>query len=221
MSLSHLLLLISAGVILPLLAAYAYLKLYQAKIDKAIETGKQISKPMISSYQVANVMKVIIVIAVILPVLSYLREGRTGAQEIETAVHQRAVEDGMKVELVIAEKMAAALYYTDDRSDCSFALYENRGKYLDDYCFIHGGSSASIEKSVRVFRIEKSGELVLFSMNRLGIAKIACHDGNTYQLDPESPFALIIPSGGADVYDKNGDLIDLKQNRWYEITTKD
>ena len=56
------------------------------------------------------------------------------------------------------------------------------------------------------------------SMNRLGIAKIACHDGNTYQLDPESPFVLIIPSGGADIYDKNG---DLEQNWWYEITTND
>ncbi len=55
-------------------------------------------------------------------------------------------------------------------------------------------------------------------MNAPHIAAIECHDGERYEIDSNSPFVLIIPSGGFDVYDINGDLINLTQEGWYELT---
>ena len=219
MSLVHLLLCVSLGVLALLLAVYGYLKVYQRKLDQAVKTGKPLKKPMIPPYKIANAVKILILLAVALPILSCLRAPCTSVRNLEKEVQQRAAEDGMQGELVMTEGTAAALYYAED--DSRFALYENRGTVLDDYCFIHGGSSAAMEKGLRAFRMEDTGELVLFSMNMPRISKIVSHDGTTYHLDPESPFVLILPSGGADLYDAEGNLLDLGNLSWYEITVKE
>lgn len=85
----------------------------------------------------------------------------------------------------------------------------------DDACFEvaafrYGGHTTSVERSVSIYKFD--GTLVLISMNSLHIEKIECHDGDTYETDPNRPFALILPSGGFDVYDNEGNLIDLEQD---------
>lgn len=222
MSLVSLLLIIPAVLLTALMIVYGYLKVYQAKIDQSLEAGRPMKKPMIPPYRIANAVKILLVIALAVPAVLYLSGNRpTSAKALEQSVQQRAAEEKRDVLLVQTKTTAAALYYSEDQSGHSFALYENRGKLMDDYCFIHGGSSASIEESVRVFRMENTGELVLFSMNRLGIARIDCHDGTTYHLDPASPFVLILSDDGADFYDAGGNAVDLRQNQWFEITTKE
>ena len=222
MSLISLLLIIPAVLLTALMIVYGYLKVYQAKIDQSLEAGRPMKKPMIPPYRIANAVKILLVIALAVPAVLYLSGNRpTSAKALEQSVQQRAAEEKRDVLLVQTKTTAAALYYSEDQSGHSFALYENRGKLMDDYCFIHGGSSASIEESVRVFRMENTGELVLFSMNMPRISKIVSHDGTTYHLDPESPFVLILPSGGADLYDAEGNLLDLGNLSWYEITVKE
>lgn len=222
MSLISLLWMISAVILTAIVIVYGYLKLYQVKVDQAMEDGKPMKNPMTPPYKVANAAKTILVIAVLMPVVPYFAANRpTSAKALEQSVQQRAADDNRNVVLVQTESTAAALYYTEDQSDHSFALYENRGRFMDDYCFIHGGSSTSIEESVRAFRMEDTGELVLFSMNRLHIARIDCYDGSTYHLDPDSPFVLVLPGSGADLYDVEENLVDLEKNQWFEITVKD
>lgn len=203
-----------------LLLLWGYLKLCQAKYDRVLETGQPMKKPMLPPYIVANGMKVLLAAALLFMLLPVLGAS-TSRRELEEEVCRRAERDGMSVALALTEDTAAALYYAADGSDHSFALYENRGAWREDYRFIHGGSATSIDENLRAFRMEKTGELALFSMNRIGIARITCHSGEEYLLDPEAPFVLILPGGGADFYDAVGDRIDPAQNSWYEITVKD
>lgn len=211
---------VSLGIILLVCILQGYLKLYEKKINQAVEQGRPLKRPMVPPYQVANALKVLLYLAVLLPLISDAAASINRDRNLERSVEQQAAEKQMSVAFVASEDSAAALYYEEDGSDHTFALYECRGTIFKEYVFLHGGSATSIDRSVRAFRMEESGELVLFSMNKLRIAEIVCHHGEAYHLDPDSPFVLILPSGGADIYDENGDLIDLKQNEWYVVTTK-
>ena len=55
-------------------------------------------------------------------------------------------------------------------------------------------------------------------MNSLHIAAIDSHGGARYEIDPDRPFALLIPGGGFDAYDSAGQLLNLEQEQWYEAT---
>lgn len=220
MDFSGLLRMVSVGIILLVLIVEGYLKFYEKKINQAVEQGRPMKRPMVPPFKVANAMRVLLVVAALLPFISDLENSRNNVRDLERRIEQQAAEKQMSVAFVASKHNAAALYYTEDGSDHTFALYENKGIFFNEFVFIHGGNATAIDESIRVFRMEESGELVLFSMNKLQIATIACHNGETYHLDPDSPFVLIMPDGGADLYDENGDLIDLKQNEWYEVTTK-
>ena len=212
---------VSIGIIMLVCVLQGYLKLYEQKINQAVEQGRPMKKPMVPPFKVANALKVVLALAVFLPLISDAAASINRDRNLERSVEQQAAEKQMSVAFAATKDNAAALYYKEDGSDHTFALYETRGTIFKEYVFLHGGSATSIDEGVRAFRMEKSGELVLFSMNRLRIAKIVCHDGEAYHLDPDSPFVLILPSGGADIYDKNGALIDLEQNEWYVVTTKE
>lgn len=86
-----------------------------------------------------------------------------------------------------------------------------------DYEFRYGGVSSSIEHGVRVFSLGTSSALL--SMNAQHIAAIVCHDGQSFELDPDRPFVLLLPTGGFDAYDSAGQLIELDADGWHEQTS--
>lgn len=219
MSMISLLFYIFAAICLLFLAVFGYLQLYKRNINKALDPAKHKPKHMTPPYKVAIIAAILLIISVAALGLFFLSDSITDARAVEQDARNQAEKKGMNVAVAVSDHTAAVLYYSDDRNDHSFAFYENKGRMIANYVFSHGGSSTSIERSVHVFRCQ--GELALFSLNELHIAKIVCHDGEIHLIDPEHPFVLIIPSGGADIYDKEGNLVDLGANSWYEITEKD
>lgn len=221
MSLWHLIWMIVGGVLLVAAAIFCYLSVYQRKINRVLATGERMRRPMAAPGKVLLVL--LILLAVVLAVLSFVLAPSgapvQSAKDIEQYALKRAREDGMEVEMAATDGLMAVLYYNEDRSDHKFEIYENRGTVITDYSFDHGGSSVSIERGMRMFRYE-NGEMVLFSMNGPAIAKIVCRDGTAYVIDPESPFVLIVPSGGVDFYDEDGVQMDVGQDWWYEVTEK-
>ena len=219
MSLLSLILAILAVIAVLLLAIFCYLQIYQKHINKALGSEAYTHKHMISPRKVAIILGGILITAAAVLALSFWasKGPLTSREMLEDDARKRAETRGMDVEIVFTDELAAILFYDGSRSDHSFEIYENKGIILENYVYSHGGSSTSIERSVRTFRYE-GDQLILFSMNKLGIAKIVCHDGETCFVDPDLPFVLILPAGAMDFYDERGNLVNLGQDWWYEAT---
>lgn len=216
MSSIHLLLSIVGILLLLALLLFAYMQLYRRSINKVL-TGRKHRRPMVPPHQL-----LLILIAIFLASLLALFLMGTpiySARDVEDYARNHAEEEGLSVRVAVTDELAAVLYYTEDGSDHSFGIYENKGQWRANYVFSHGGSSTSIQRSVHMFRYEDG--LIIFSMNELGIAKIVCHDGERYDFSPDDPFVLILPSGSMDFYDAQGNAIDVGQDGWYQITAKD
>lgn len=221
MDLSILILMVLAIAVLLAAAVLVYLQIYKRNINKALNAKAGIHRHMVPPHNMAALSVVLVAAVVVLGIIVAPNFNRiTNAHEIEQAAREfQAIGNEWNVEMGMADNFAAVLFYNEDRSDHSFAIYRNTNEVRANYVFWYGGNSTSIQRSVRVFKYD--GALALISMNELHIAKIECHDGETYVLDPNSPFVFVIPGGGFDVYDKNGNLIDLEQDWWYELTEKD
>lgn len=222
MNLSSLILIILAVAVLPAFAIFIYFQIYKRNINKALSAKDSIRRRMVPPYKVVTVLSIVAVVAVVIAGIATASNFNriATAHDIEQAARKsQAIDKEWNVEVAMVDNFATVLSYNDDMSDHSFAIYRNRNGVHTNYVFWQGGNSTSIERSVRVFKYDDA--LALLSMNELHIAKIECHNGETYALNPDSPFVLIIPSSGFDVYDKNGNLIDLEQSWWYEVTKKD
>ena len=169
--------------------------------------------------------KVLLVLVILLAVVgtSYAvtiipnMERLSTVNDIEDDVRSfQKISDDWNIEIAMNDRIAAVIAYDNQESKHTFSIYENKGNKNANYMFRYGGKSTSIERGIRVFKFE--GTTALISMNALRIAAIECHDGNRYEVDPNTPFVLVIPSGGFDVYDENGKLIDITQVDWYEQT---
>ena len=82
--------------------------------------------------------------------------------------------------------------------------------------FRYGGKSTSIKESLRAFVY--GDEVALISMNALQVAQVRSASGERFYVEPGEPFVLVIPGGGFEFYDAQGNPIPLTQNRWYEVT---
>ena len=207
------LLLLLAGVLLLLgLVLLGYMQLYMRHIAKAL-AGRN-PRPMLSPRLLLLILIAVFLLAI--PLLSLLTRPVCSAKEIEDSARTRAEELGMEVRVAVTDQLVAVLWYTEDGSDHSFSIYENQGTWRANYVFRYGGSSASIEKCLRVFRAGE--EVILFSLNTPGIARIECQDGERYDLSPDTPFVRILPAAGMRFYDMEGSEIDIEQASWYEVT---
>lgn len=204
------------------LIAIGYFLLYTNVINKALVTRGRKHLHMIPPYKVVISLLIVLIIGAVVLGLIYLPSANrmTSAHDIEKNLREfQAVNDGWNVEVAMSDNIAAALAYDDELTDYTFAIYRSSNDTFKNYEYRYGGHTASVEQSVSVYKYD--GTLVLLSMNALHIAKIERHDGESYEIDPNSPFILVIPSGGFDVYDSDGDLIDLEQDWWYEMRQAD
>ena len=219
MDISYILLLLFAAVCVFFLVCIGYLLIYKKHINKVlIEPDKKHIK-LVPPYKVLLVLIIVFAIVgtsfavTIIPNTEHL----STVNDIEEDVRSfQKISDDWNIEIAMNERIAAVIAYDNQESEHTFSIYENKGSTKTNYVFRYGGKSTSIERGIRVFKFE--GTTALISMNILHIAAVECHDGERYEIDPNNPFVLVIPSGGFDVYDENGKLIDITQADWYELT---
>ena len=219
MDISYILLLLFAAVCVFFLVCIGYLLIYKKHINKVlIEPDKKHIK-LVPPYKVLLVLIIVFAIVVTSFAVTLIpnTEHLSTVNDIEEDVRSfQKISDDWNIDIAMNERIAAVIAYDNQESEHTFSIYENKGSTKTNYVFRYGGKSTSIERGIRVFRFE--GTTALISMNILHIAAIECHDGERYEVDPNTPFVLVIPSGGFDVYDENGNLIDITQVGWYELT---
>ena len=219
MDISYILLLLFAAVCVFFLVCIGYLLIYKKHINKVlIEPDKKHIK-LVPPYKVLLVLIIVFAIVVTSFAVTLIpnTEHLSTVNDIEEDVRSfQKISDDWNIEIAMNERIAAVIAYDNQESEHTFSIYENKGSTKTNYVFRYGGKSTSIERGIRVFRFE--GTTALISMNILHIAAIECHDGERYEVDPNTPFVLVIPSGGFDVYDENGKLIDITPADWYELT---
>lgn len=222
MSISVFAFIIIAIVVLITIIAVGYFLLYTSNINKALVTKGRKHLHMIPPYKVVTVLVATLIICVAVLGVIYLpgMSRITTVHDIEEDLQEfQKLNEECNIEISMSDSFAAAIAYDDEQSDHTFAVYRNDNDTFTNYIYRYGGHTTSVERSVSVYKFD--GTLILISMNALHIEKIECHDGDTYEIDPNRPFALILPSGGFDVYDDEGNLIDLEQDWWYEIREAD
>ena len=219
MDISYILLLLFAAVCVFFLVCIGYLLIYKKHINKVlIEPDKKHIK-LVPPYKVLLVLIIVFAIVVTSFAVTLIpnTEHLSTVNDIEEDVRSfQKISDDWNIEIAMNERIAAVIAYDNQESEHTFSIYENKDSTKTNYVFRYGGKSTSIERGIRVFRFE--GTTALISMNILHIAAIECHDGERYEVDPNTPFVLVIPSGGFDVSDENGNLIDIPQAGWYELT---
>ena len=219
MDISYILLLLFAAVCVFFLVCIGYLLIYKKHINKVlIEPDKKHIK-LVPPYKVLLVLIIVFAIVVTSFAVTLIpnTEHLSTVNDIEEDVRSfQKISDDWNIEIAMNERIAAVIAYDNQESEHTFSIYENKGSTKTNYVFRYGGKSTSIERGIRVFKFE--GTTALISMNILHIAAVECHDGERYEIDPNNPFVLVIPSGGFDVYDENGKLIDITQVDWYEQT---
>ena len=219
MDISYILLLLFAAVCVFFLVCIGYLLIYKKHINKVlIEPDKKHIK-LVPPYKVLLVLIIVFAIVVTSFAVTLIpnTEHHSTVDDIEEDVRSfQKISDDWNIEIAMNERIAAVIAYDNQESEHTFSIYENKGSTKTNYVFRYGGKSTSIERGIRVFKFE--GTTALISMNILHIAAVECHDGERYEIDPNNPFVLVIPSGGFDVYDENGKLIDITQADWYELT---
>lgn len=130
----------------------------------------------------------------------------TTAEQLEQDARQsRSVGADWDMAQAVTDEIAVMLFYNEDLSDHNFWIYENDGGSHTSYVFKNGGSSSmEIGRNIKAYYHHTS--LVLISMNADHVAKIECQDGESYTIDPNKPFAVIVPSG-SELFDENGDVV--------------
>lgn len=219
MDISYILLILFAALFVFLFICMGYLFLYKRHINKVLIEPEKKHIKMVPPYKVLLVL--IIVFAIVAAsfaatIISNVKRLST-VNDIENDVRSvQNISSDWNMEIAMNDRIAAVIAYDDQRSEHIFSIYISNSKTRTDYVFRYGGKATSIERSIRVFKFE--GSTAFISMNTLHISAIECHDGERYEVDPNAPFVLVIPNGGFDIYDDNGNLIDLTQDWWYELT---
>lgn len=197
--------------------ALGYFRLYTGYINRTLAEKGRRHRHMIPPCWVVRALAVLFIVCVIvlgavyLPGMSRLTTARDMEEDMRGS---QRVDDDWNVEIAMSDDFAALIAYDDEQSDHTFAVYRNDSDTFTDYKFRYGGHITSVERSVCACRFD--GALILLSMNVPGIEKVECYDGETYKIDPDRPFVLILPDSGFDAYDAGGNRIDLTQDPWYE-----
>lgn len=149
------------------------------------------------------------VVAVLSITFVFNSDRMTNAKQLEQAARQsRNIGEDWEVQLSMTDDYAVMLFYSSDMSDHSYSVYRNTGLIFPDYTFIRGGSRTEIERGILTLGYGNS--LILLSLNSDHVAKIVCHDAGIYDINPESPFTVIVPQGGIEIFDKEGNPVLTK-----------
>lgn len=122
------------------------------------------------------------------------------------------IEDGWTVEGNAGESMAAFISYPQDKSDHTFSVYVKQHGLSFGYFFRAGGDVYEIEKGIAEFTLADYSERAFISMNSQKVVKaeISGSGGRTIEIDPERPFAFVLPCnmGSVTFYDADGSIVE-------------
>lgn len=221
MDLGFILLLFGICAAIPALGLWLYFLAYKRHINKALADQSKSPRPMAAPGAVAAFLPAAALLLVIaffgLDMIFDITNRRlTTADEVLASA--RIGYEEYRYSHDCTNQIAAVLVYSEDKADSHYRIYLNQDVNQPDYVFRHGGSATAVDRSVLLFAWDDT--FVLLSMNAPRIARIQC-DNNCFQLDPDSPFALILPDTGTDpdriqAYDETGNLIDLTELDWFE-----
>ena len=193
-----------------------YLQIYKRNINRVVQSGGGQPVKMPAPYKVAVGFVIGFLVVALVIVLALKESGRITTPEelIRDAQGEQTLAEDWDVTVSMDGCLAAVLLYNEDKTDHTFKVYRDKGGSRTDYVFVHGGSSSSVEQSAWAYKY--GGMRAIISMNTMGIAGISCHDGAEYTIDPNAPFALVIPDGNFDALDTDGEQIDLDGEWWFE-----
>lgn len=219
MDISYVFLMLFAGAFVLLAICTIYFFIYKHHINRILVEPQKKHMKMIPPYKILFALIVVFAVIGTSSIITILPnfDRISTVSEIEEDVRSfQGISNDWDIEIALNDRVAAVIAYDEQMEEHTFSVYENDGKEKINYVFRYGGKSTSIERSVRVFKFE--GATAFISMNDLHIAAIECHDGERYEIDPNMPFVVVIPNGGFNIYDSNGNSIDLTQDEWYELT---
>lgn len=106
--------------------------------------------------------------------------------------------------------MSALLFYNQEKSDCRFSVYLTRESLSYGYFFREGGADGFIINGVRGLVFEDKG-VALLSLNGDKVCRIQCGNGESREIDPSLPFAVVLPAdcGEVTLYDETGRIVTL------------
>jgi hypothetical protein len=113
----------------------------------------------------------------------------------------------------VDDELGALLFYDQAFDKHVYSLYvKHDGLYLG-YFFISGGADPMIQDSVRKFNCSTKGS-ALISMNKDKVKRIEFDNGNEVtkiDLDPDKPFAVVIPfsSGSVKLHNTDNELVPV------------
>lgn len=225
MELGFILLLCGICAAIPALGLWLYFWAYKRHINKALADPPKSPRPMaapgvVTAFLPAAALLLIIAFFGLDMIFDITNRRLTTADEVLTSA--RTGYEEYRYSLDCTDQIAAVLVYSDDKADSHYRVYLNQNGKHPDYAFRYGGSSTAVDRGVLLFA--RDDTFVLLSMNAPRIVRIQCDNGNSFQLDPDSPFALILPDTGIDpgriqAYDESGNLIDLTELDWFERRT--
>lgn len=109
------------------------------------------------------------------------------------------------------ENIYVVLFYDKERSDCRYCVYLSYDDVVYGYLYNDGGSDNYIESAARCMIYEDRG-IALLSLNRDRVCGIEAGNGadrKIIEIDPEKPFAVVLPVGSGEItlYDAQGKIV--------------
>ena len=107
--------------------------------------------------------------------------------------------------------LGALLFYSEDLSDFTFSIYQNRPGLSFGYFFRLGGGAPEISDGILKVNSNGYGDIFL-SLNKVQVSRIEIYDGENRKeilIENIKPFVVIIPANSGEIkfYDIDGYLI--------------
>jgi len=139
--------------------------------------------------------------------------GVSAAQIEQDARVSQAIDNEWAVSKASNQKLCAMIFYNDAQDDYTVSIYINRIGFSFGYFFFYGGGAAGIMDGVHEFDYDIYGS-ALISMNKENISRIELDNGvevTTISVDPEKPFAVVIPMncGSVTLFDINDTIVPI------------
>lgn len=133
----------------------------------------------------------------------------------DTARKDGNIADDWVMESDKTGQIAAMLFYPEDGdgTEMRFSIYINPRGLSFGYFFTYGGISNEIEEGISCYEADEISYRAFLSMNRVRVARAVYGSGNsaqTVELNPDKPFALVLPSdeGAVTFYNDQDEKIE-------------
>lgn len=138
--------------------------------------------------------------------------GISGEKLEQDARKSQKVPSSWPVSIECKDNLAALLFYDEAGGDHIFSIYAVHPGISFGYFYRAGGNADA--EGVNAWDYGENG-VALISMNRPRIARMEVDNGKelrTYQIDPERPFARVLPPdcGKVTLYDEAGAVVPFE-----------